>query len=342
MSPGTDATEYWARVRGRWDEAVHAISSGEHAQARVRSSPLRRLSTRLLGPQLTIALNGQRGGGKTELFRDLTGTLPNRPRGVSHKPETLRGRFEFNGDASRTTFLTIPGQWMRPYGTARRDVYSGNRVPRAVIHIVSAGYDEIWDGGRAVVEDRIVNERDQRLARIAVLEAELGSVDAPTTATDVARREELDELRRQQARPLMWHLREHNRVEEHEHFARFRESLGSLWTGEDALGKPIWLIIAVAKCDLWWSERDEVRSYYLPDGGDRHGGSRFTRELRALVDRLGHARAERLAVVPVATRLEPYQTTHCGVTWPDLDETWAKNSVNHLRNLVGVFNAPRR
>jgi hypothetical protein len=59
-----------------------------------------------------------------------------------------------------------------------------------------------------------------------------------------------------------------------------------------------WLILAVAKCDLYWSELDAAKRYYLPGSSDSTD-SPFSSQLRELVNYLGTGNLRGVGVVPV-------------------------------------------
>src|SRR5207237_2684656 len=61
-----------------------------------------------------------------------------------------------------------------------------------------------------------------------------------------------------------------------------------------------WLIVAVTKCDLFWDQREEVASWYIPDASSAMRDTAFSRILRDLVDTVGPRRMD-VAVLPVSS-----------------------------------------
>ncbi|MFD0969205.1 hypothetical protein [Plantactinospora endophytica] len=322
-----ERSDYWRRVRQRWDAAEGAISTERTRTATVDRSLIRSLATRFLGPEATIVITGERGAGKTELYRTLTGALPRRRVGRSDRREELRAGLRTEAQRIRSTFFVVPGQDSDPQGTSLEELFSGDRAPRGVVHLVTGGYDWVWGTReRALVEEGLLAEQRMRAEELSRLD--------PDQPGDADRLAELTSL---QEHPLLWHLRQNQMENELRRFQELcRDYLRPAWTRPATANRPIWLIVGVVKCDLWYDERAAVRDHYLP--GDATPDTSFRTELRNLVNEVGAARLAQLAVVPVASYPQPYALTpRIGEHRPALGKEETDSLVNHFRNLVGEF-----
>jgi hypothetical protein len=96
----------------------------------------------------------------------------------------------------------------------------------------------------------------------------------------------------------------------------------------------VWLILAVAKCDLYWSRIDEARDYYLPGSAD----SRFAAALRGLVGHVGEANFAGLAVLPLSCYPEAHEfDPTLRKSRPELDQRQATVLVDRFRTVIGDF-----
>ncbi len=332
MSRG-DYSEYWTNVGKRWDSAEKAAENERPKRAFIRKSVFSSFLTRVLGSQMPIVITGERGAGKTELYRALTGDLASRREGMSAGREDLRAALHTGSQKIRSTFVVVPGQDSDPHGGMLQELFSSTRAPSGVIHVVSARYDRIW-GARevSVVEDALSNEQAMRKAEIENLSATDGKLSS--SFADLDRLATLKEL---QAKSLMWHLREHNKRQELQRFRLLcRDCLRPAWGRPAAGRRPTWLIIAVTKFDLWHDDRESVKGYYVP--GQQEDESAFCGELRDLVSDLGGAATlERLAVLPVASYPQPYALSTSFEKNATLSESETDSLVNHFRNVVGEF-----
>lgn len=96
----------------------------------------------------------------------------------------------------------------------------------------------------------------------------------------------------------------------------------------------IWLVIAVAKCDLYWSEIDRARDYYLPGAAE----TPFTTALRGLVGHVGESNFAGLAVLPLSCYPEAHEfDPTLPKSRPELDQRQATVLVDRFRTVVGDF-----
>jgi hypothetical protein len=114
---------------------------------------------------------------------------------------------------------------------------------------------------------------------------------------------------------------------------------------KDAWGtrkKQVWLIIAVAKCDLFWPQMADVRDYYIPNASvsaPREAAQReseFCGILRDFVGYVGEANC-RLAVVPVSCYPEEYMFEPGIARAAEANPARTQVLVNTFRNMVGEF-----
>jgi len=376
---------YWADVSQRWDTAELAASTHRAPKTKVRSSPYRSFMTRILGSEMPIVITGERGAGKTELYRALTGALPMRREGISESREDMRAAVDTGRGKIRSTFLVVPGQDSDPNGKELEDLFSGGRGPRGLIHVVTAGHDHIWgEAELTLVEAALVRQQDKRQAEIDELEAVRAAIAAAQAKAETARKEaetaaravdsaesvdvaaliaeaqhaaqaaaeaagrftatdadRLACLTELGTKPLSWHLSESQKQDELKRFRLLcRDHLKASWGRLPSGGQPIWMIIAVAKCDLWFEDREAVKKYYVPS--TNNADSSFAAELRDFVAEIGAARLGRLAILPVASYPQPRRLTAAlGEQRSTLGKQNTDSLLNHFRNTVGEFCANR-
>jgi len=98
----------------------------------------------------------------------------------------------------------------------------------------------------------------------------------------------------------------------------------------------VWLIVAVAKCDLYWSRIGEARDYYLPGCGS--ADSRFAAALQGLVKHVGEANFAGLAVLPLSCYPEAHEfDPTLPKSRPELDQRQATVLVDRFRTVIGDF-----
>jgi hypothetical protein len=103
----------------------------------------------------------------------------------------------------------------------------------------------------------------------------------------------------------------------------------------------VWLIIAVTKCDLYWSDLGRVRDYYIPGRptpphpGQPPSESAFCQLLRGVVEYVGEGNCK-VAVVPLSCYTEAYRFNAVSKQ-ASLDARTTANLVNQFRGLVGEF-----
>jgi hypothetical protein len=263
-------------------------------------------------PQVPFAVTGLRGSGKTVLYDGLVNRIGDDYHlpGISERAEEHLSVIritegEREGEKVRVKGIVVPGQQDYEEPVFDRDFGKDGRGPQGIVHVVCWGYNHIW---RA-------SEREVVLSEIAAEQSKEGLT--PTVG--------LEELRN-------W-----NKREEIRHFAstcvRFREA----W--KNRIG--VWLIVAVAKCDLFWSdptERAAARAYYTP-GKNPSEDEDFAAALRELIGYVGRDHIGRVAVVPFACYQETYNFDG-GIT---KDSNMTKDGVsallNNFRAVVGDLSA---
>lgn len=312
----------WSRLRDRWDCAAAVIGNKPTVKTLIRKPHL----PFLLPVGMPIAITGEAGNGKTELYRALTGDRG--PVGRSAEPEQLRALIRTEGRRIRATFTVIPGQESTNAGYATRGVFGAHAAPKGIIHVVSAGHARTWEGPASEsIEDSIlrkIRDANQEVSRMKE-EGVRGE----------GNRERLQELEKLSQRPLDWHLREHFKASEASGFRSLCQShISKSWNGAWLTGAS-WMIVAVTKCDLWFNYAQEVRSHYLPGEGDP-GGS-FAAELRGFWAGAGSWGLKKLAVLPVASYPSAYKFGRSGGILPVLEKDMTDRFVDHFRNVVGEF-----
>jgi hypothetical protein len=135
-------------------------------------------------------------------------------------------------------------------------------------------------------------------------------------------------------------VRDWNRTRELEDFAATCELLKDAWEHHSRL----WLIIAVAKCDLFWTDLNLARDYYIPRSGAsaaiQNSESEFCSALRDLVQYVGESNLNKLAVVPVSCYPQAYKFDRTVTQQTSSDSARTAALVNRFRMLVGEFCGP--
>jgi hypothetical protein len=230
------------------------------------------------------------------------------------------------------TMMVAPGQIANESRKAVFDTYTvPGRRPDGVIHVVCWGFNTPWRGKdaadvRAAIartqEDAARAQQARRAfedasARAAALPAQ----DRPRHARDattVLRRDHRGRVRGQVRRSVrhrfsactrrdqpvqrvdvVARLREINLMKELDDFETVSRFLVRAWAQRGRSGEQFWLVIALAKCDLY--ETAAARRYYDPDSADEPTEfSRIVADLRADIPTLN------VVVCPVSSGPEPY------------------------------------
>jgi hypothetical protein len=135
-----------------------------------------------------------------------------------------------------------------------------------------------------------------------------------------------------------------NRREELAYFRIICDELNSAWAKRPP---GVWLIIAVTKCDLFWSQIDDAKDYYLPDGKSDKARP-FRSRLSKLVSSLHEGGLSQLAVLPVSSVRTPFDFSE-STSFEFKSEIAVKPSeninsealINKLQKTIGDFNAKR-
>jgi len=235
--------------------------------------------------------------------------------------------------------VVVPGQDSPTHTDVLDRLFAPKSVPMGIIHVVSAGYDWVWEtNNRELIADRFESEAKGRAIAVAEFASRVEKA-GPPASEDVRLLAKLQEL---QGQSPSWHLRTEFQKSEFERFRTLcQDHLQSTW-GEANGGKQIWLIIAVSKSDLWYDDRETLKSYYIPSAtGD--GDSPFSAELRELVSVVGASRLSRIAVLPVASYPRHYRfSRYFGEQRPVLDAQQTESLLNNFRNMVGEFCGNRK
>lgn len=299
--------DYWEEVRQRWDASIEAVDSGPtDNSAQLIHRRFQRIP--IPGRTVQIVITGMRGAGKNLIYDAVTGRIgksyklpPKSEKADDRKAKTVSGRSK-----QRSDVYIIPGQRdSKEQQDGFTKMFRQGNYPKGVIHVVSSGYDWIWD------------ERSRR-ARAGELKKEGANLTKKT-------------------------LREQDLIEEAEFFDVICGLLKEAWKD---FPSGIWLIIAVTKCDLYWSKMDEVRNCYLPSR-DSDAATRFRASLSNLVTHFQHGGLSNLAVLPVSSTLMPFHFSE-SIDFPSQAEILATPSItdaqrrallNKFQITVGEFNA---
>ncbi len=237
-----------------WTVAIEQIQDPESAHAAaVRQVRLGGLFKK----KLPITITGAPGSGKTQLFGLLTG-------------KTIRSEESAAADTgyARTTrrrqvwsVRTIPGAASENRSRLTDRLFDSGRTQLyGLVHVVSYGFNTVWDGELA-------------------LEGDL-------------QQETLEELRRRQLRKELADFEELADLITRK--TRRAQGTPTLW--------PSWLLVAVNKADLFWSEIDRAGEYYLP-GSE----SPFDDIRQQVTSHFGGLFDFRSEVLPIALSSQPFR-----------------------------------
>ena len=268
----------WQPIRDRWAELAQVVVDPQVGR-RDNRFRIKRWLNPFAGPDLGIALTGMRGTGKTTLHRALRHRLQvgeYADRGESPDRETDQFLVTGKNGKKRVQLVVVPGQKDSDQGKRTiNQFFRDGKSPTGVVHSVSWGYSTIWDHA---------NER----AALDVVPTASGA--AGPSPNPIAR------------------IREFNLTHELADFQQTRELLQDAWRYTT---KPVWLILAISKVDLYRNPADlaNAANYYIP-AANPSNDTDFSRELRGLVDHTGQGRmAGRVTVVPACSYLEQFSTT---------------------------------
>jgi hypothetical protein len=218
--------DYWQQVERRWADSVEAAAA-ERVDDSARLRP--ELITKILPLRsVPILITGSRGAGKSVIYDAITDRI-----GESYTPggasEQIDRRRVKTGQRrkQRSTARIVPGQFAsEDQERVFFDMFRNGNRPRGVIHVVSWGYEWIWDRNRR----RAVCEFLRNTKKVE---------------------------------PDLAALRADNLSQELQSFRQLRNRLKAAWSPRPA---GAWLILAVTKCDLYWPKIDVARQRYLPTG----------------------------------------------------------------------------
>jgi hypothetical protein len=302
---------YWDDVRSHWLATVDAAERAKSQLSPQDGKPVTMrsmLPLSLRRPKIPIAVTGMGGAGKTMLYDALLGRvnlIDYKVKGRSEQVETHKSVIATADGKVRVKAIIVPGQDRRPRRDALEHDFSENRGPDGVVHVVCWGYNRVW----------------KPTQRQAVLRDLVASGKMPDKLDDPAAR-----------RAALEAVRERNLSEEIEDFKQTCERLKEAWEGRRG-----WLVIAVAKCDLFWDSRDAARDYYMPGSGPPGAESEFCRILRELVDYIEPENCD-VAVVPVSCYPESYMFEKAEITQrTSIEPPQISALISSFRSLVGEF-----
>jgi hypothetical protein len=304
--------DYWERVHNRWSASIEAAEANQtDNSAQLRHKRFQRIRMPL--PCAQITMTGMRGVGKDLLYDAITSRIGEsyKYRGRTDNPEDWR--VKTGKDKRRSDMYIIPGQ---RDSTGQEQGFTAmfldGAYPKGVIHVVCWGYDWIWeDSYRRAVAGRLQKELQQKGAKL-----------------------NLETLRAQ------------NLKEESDFFEIICDMLTKAW--KPPAPSDFWLIVAVTKCDLYWSKMDEVERYYLPDpdSGNTNG---FQSALSNLVTDLRPGRLSKLAILPVSSVSTvfdfskstkfPFQTEIMATPSMNFSDVQRQALLNRIQITIGEFNA---
>jgi hypothetical protein len=275
----------------------------------VRTRPFSRLRQ-----PVPLLVTGQQGAGKTMLFDAWDTSQRRQPaktdRSIDDEQHPLEvsvgRRFLIFPRRLRILPTVVPGQPSPQRGLAFGGTTRGDRRPVGVIHVVCFGYAEIWDTESAIVRQALQAHPVEVAEAIDPADATDEATDADEAidpaeadeAIDPAEADEAIDPAEAAARRLAL-VRAFNLREEVADFRATAERLATTWRGTRRVASP-WLVIALAKCDLYHADLEAAKRYY--SGADP--ASRFGKALRALTAKVPHLRVE---VVPVSCDPKPYE-----------------------------------
>ncbi len=304
----------WAKAVARASVAAEGKDSRVSATMKSLSVAVRSMSGIFLRPT-PVLVTGLPGAGKTTLVKSLGGeaNMADFTSKRSEDVEKYDSVIRVGRQKEHVYTVVTPGQDSDQRSNVRDDYLSESRYPSVLIHVVCHGYNEIWEPS---------NQR--------MLHDELAGGE-PSAVKD-----QLFDLKRK---------------EEVADFSEICGRLREVWSGRT--NKTRSLIIAVAKADLYWRQRDVVRDYYIPSAAPPNGKgqeSAFCGELRRLVTAIGSS-SLRVAVIPVCSQPRNYEFDGVITEKPfdglDSDKPFddsalTKTLVNNFLNQVGKFCAHKR
>lgn len=255
--------------------------------------------------KVPIAITGTAGCGKTLMYDALLDKVGAGyvPKGRSADWERHRVKFRDRTRRTSASALVVPGQSSTERTRSLHQIFGAKRGPIGLIHVVCWGYNRRWQWDQdAEFEERAALLPDERRKRA---------------------NEEVPEA-----------IRSDNRNAE---LADFRE-LCQLLMLPGVRRRLQWLVIAVAKSDLYWSDLADTRAYYVPAPTTappgNPGESGFCRALRKLVT-VDPAFPRRLAVLPFAGYRAPHDFGNGVVVRPQLSSQQVTSLRNNFRNILG-------
>jgi hypothetical protein len=263
------------------------------------SANLSQQRIQLLSATAPIAVTGMRGAGKSAMYAGLAEVsykAEESPKDERHKIKIVRANVKGVGRKIRARLAVVPGQ---------ADSGPRQKALKRIFEDGSypVGVVHVVNWGFAEVWDS--GGRQQILSY-------LGYRKKPQNLESVC---------------------EYLRVQELDDFRRTRDLLQSAWAGK---GAETWLIIAVAKCDLYWQQIDDAELYYIP-GSDPAQDGDFAKMLRSFVDQV---KVLKLAVLPVSSIPGPFAFSDQVRAEPEkFDDRWRAALLNQLRDTLGEFNA---
>jgi len=299
-----EGEDYWHPLRNLWAKLSYMITEQRGQRFRPELVTKRWLNP-FPAPEMGIAFTGARGTGKTMLHQALRQRLlvgGYIRRDESPDQETDRFVVMTRNGKKRVQLVVVPGQKDSTTGMRTISRYFRNgRSPTGVVHVTSWGYSTIWDPGseRAALE----------LMRAAGTDGREPAIDR---------------------------IRAYNLEHELDDFRQTRDLLQEAWRHT---AKPIWLILAISKVDLYRDQNSlaEVGRHYIP-AANPNDDREFARELRGLVDYLGQGRLlGRVTILPVCSYLERYTTEGGAAVQTSGDMDLASVLITNFSNKIGEF-----
>jgi hypothetical protein len=258
---------------------------------------LRQYRLSILKSNEKIAITGERGAGKSVIYDAITGQIGEGylPRGQSEDVEKRRVKIVAPSGRARSYIAVVPGQRSAERDRALENVFGSPGGPQSKLRGVI--HVVCW-GYQQIwsASDRYLLSRELK-ARGADLER----------------------------------IRLVNHQSELRDFDEVCQLLEDTWSSSEP---GVWLIVAVTKADLYWSELDAVKREYVPTTSGL--GRPFAQRLRSLADQVGHSRLK-VAVTPVSSLSSPYHFDQL-IKEPEPFPDGRRDAlVAHLRAIFGSF-----
>jgi len=263
---------------------------------------------------IPILVSGTPGAGKTMLCRSWDAAQRGNPDPtyMSTALDDLhilirQRRWVWFDRKVRLALSVVPGQTSRNRvgGFASR-LTSGHTATGAV-HVVCWGYNTMWGTGDELAVVR----------KLSALDGENPDEDPAEVATKQARL-----------------LRDFHLGLELADLKETLRHLGASWGKARPVRTQRWLVLALAKCDLFWSELEEASAYYLGDPE-----SKFGRLISDFQDRYGPIEVEVLPVSTGPEAWEPNSALRCRKE-PEIErqdaEILMSNFYGRLETLCGI------